>query len=236
MDDQTNTIDLELFKQNWQTYKTIIDENYMFHREAIEQARLCLSASFANKPIAVLDLGCGDASNVAKALQGFTIEFFCGYDLSAMALQLAEKNIAELTANFQLNCQDMFTGVAEKIAEFELVFSIYSLHHFQLADKAALFHSAYSALRTGGAFMLLDIVRADNETLHDYYDHYLDYIGENWLALNEQEIQRVSDHVRCSDFPENVQTLQRIAVAAGFDNYDILAKHNWHQLMVFYKH
>jgi ubiquinone/menaquinone biosynthesis C-methylase UbiE len=129
----------------------------------------------------------------------------------------------------------MFKGVVEKIAEFDLVFSSYSLHHFQLADKAALFHSAYSALRTGGVFMLLDTVRADNETLHDYYDHYLDYIGENWLALSEQEIQRVSDHVRCSDFPENAQTLHQIALAAGFSRLEILTEHNWHQLIVFYK-
>lgn len=235
MDSPTNTIDLELFKQNWQTYKTIIDENYMFHREVIDQTRLRLSASFANKPIAVLDLGCGDASNVAKALQGSNVEFFCGYDLSAMALQLAEKNIAALTANFQLNCQDMLKGVAEKVAEFDVVFSSYSLHHFQRVDKAALFQSVYAALKKGGVFVLIDIVRAADETLQVYYDHYLGYVSEHWRALSQEEIQRVSDHVRCSDFPENAQTLQRLGLEAGFDGLNVLAEHHWHQLMVFNK-
>ena len=234
MDNPTHTADLELFKQNWLTYKTIIDENYMFHREAIAQTRLCLSASFANKSITVLDLGCGDASNVAKVLQGFNIEFFCGYDLSAMALTLAEENIAVLTPNFQLHCQDMLKGVAEKVAEFDWVFSSYSLHHFQRVDKAALFRSVFSALREGGSFMLLDTVR-EEETLQDYYDHYLSYVSENWQALSPEEIQRISDHVRSSDFPEHTQDLQSMAWAAGFDDMNVLAKHNWHQLMVFKK-
>jgi len=235
MDNTTNTVDLELFKQNWLTYKTIIDENYMFHREAIEQTRLRLSASFANKPIRVLDLGCGDATNVAKALQGFNVEFFCGYDLSAMALQLAEKNIAALTTNFQLNCQDMLKGVTEKVAEFDLVFSSYSLHHFQRVDKAAIFHSVYTALKKDGLFVMIDTVKNVDETLQDCYDHYLEYVSENWRSLSPEEIQRVSDHVRCSDFPEDAQTLQRISLAAGFDDLTILAKHTWHQLMVFNK-
>lgn len=235
MDKPTDMIDLELFKQNWLTYKIIIDENYMFHRELIEQTRLRLSALFANQSIAVLDLGCGDASNVAKALQGFNVEFFCGYDLSAMALQLAENNIAALTANFQLNCQDMLKGVADKVAEFDLVLSSYSLHHFQRADKAALFHSVYAALKKGGLFVMIDTVKDADETLQDYYDHYLDYVSANWRALSPEEIQRVSEHVRCSDFPEDAQTLQRIGLAAGFEEVSVLAKHTWHQLIVFNK-
>jgi ubiquinone/menaquinone biosynthesis C-methylase UbiE len=235
MDSETSTVDLDLFKQNWLTYKTIIDENYMFHREVIQATRQCLSSYFGNDPIAVLDLGCGDASNVAKTLEGFNVGFFCGYDLSAMALQLAENNIAELTENYQLNCQDMLQGAAEKDNEFDLILSSYSMHHFKTDDKAALFSSVYGALKKGGIFVLVDTIRGTDELLDDYYDHYLGHVRQNWVALSQNEIERVCDHVRCSDFPENAQTLQQIAQAAGFGRLAVLAKHNWHQLVVFYK-
>ena len=90
----------------------------------------------------------------------------------------------------------MLKGVAEKVAEFDVVFSSYSLHHFQRVDKAALFQSVYAALKKGGVFVLIDTVRATDETLQVYYDHYLGYVSEHWRALSQEEIQRVSDHVR----------------------------------------
>jgi len=228
-------LDLELFQKNWSTYETIIDENYMFHREINQGIQSLVSNYFGQTPVTVLDLGCGDASSIEKTLKGLNIEYFCGYDLSALALKSAESNVAKVVAKYDLHCQDMLEGVAKMRTQFDLVLSSYSLHHLDLDDKVLFFSLVHRTLKNSGMFILVDTVKDEKQSLGEYYDDYLGYACQHWNELRPDELKRVSEHVRSSDYPESTATLEKMGDDAGFIRHKTVAKYQYHHLTVFYK-
>ena len=91
-----------------------------------------------------------------------------------------------------------------------------TLHYFDFKDEAAFFYSVYRALKDSGIFILVDTVKNEGESLETYYDHYLAYARQHWTALHPEELARVSDHVRSSDYPENAATLEKWTKMPGF--------------------
>jgi len=230
-----NVAGFELFTENWLTYKKIIDENYMFHREMYQALQAFLGKQLSTAPISVLDLGCGDASKIPCAFSLCQLDYYCGIDLSALALVSAHQTISEVTKQYDLVCVDMLDGLTQVDKQFDVVFSSYALHHLSASDKAKFFIHAYTALKPSGILILIDTLKDASEDLHTYYDNYLGFAKNNWQALSDVEIKRVSEHVRASDFPETFKYLENAAYFAGFVNNATLAKHQWHQLCVFYK-
>jgi len=227
--------DLALFKQNWQIYKRVVDGNYMFHRDINSELALVLSPYFANTPLDVLDLGCGDTGNSVEILNPLNTNYFCGYDLSAEALTYAHENIQKVTKNYDLICKDMLEGVVEKTDQFDLVLSCYSLHHLTKDEKSIFFHSTHKALKKSGIFILVDVVNDEFDSLNDYYDHYLANADQQWSALTSEQLARVGEHVRTSDLPENTATLMAMAINAGYVRQHVAFNRQCHQSMVFYK-
>ena len=82
-------------KQDWQVYRTVVDETYLFHREAYACLHQILVAEVTD-PFRFLDIACGDATASVDALLGTTIAHYYGIDLSAAALDLARQTLAVL--------------------------------------------------------------------------------------------------------------------------------------------
>ena len=57
------------FQDGWPVYRKIVDNNYMFHREIYGDIASFIGQRFQQRPISVLDLGCGDASQTAETLR-----------------------------------------------------------------------------------------------------------------------------------------------------------------------
>jgi len=55
-----------IFQQEWRIYRKMVDQNYLFHREAYSGLRRVLLEE-APRPFRFLDLACGDASAAADA-------------------------------------------------------------------------------------------------------------------------------------------------------------------------
>lgn len=226
---------LEIFRENWQTYKKIIDENYMFHRQIYDDVKNVLNTHFAGRAIAILDLGCGDASKSADAFRDCQVDYYCGYDLSAPALEYARTNLADLSSKIDLFCSDMLNGLENSTDRFDLVFSGFSQHHLSTDHKTQFFRRAFSALKHDGLLILVDVMREEAQSRQHYLDAYLGFMCKNWRALSQTEIDRVCDHVRISDYPETLSALGEMASAAGFVKSDTINKYLWHQTCVFYK-
>src|SRR6187402_2495834 len=77
-----------VFQQEWRTYRTLVDENYLFHREAYACLHQILVEDVRH-PFRFLDIACGDATASVDALTGTAITHYYGIDLSAAALELA---------------------------------------------------------------------------------------------------------------------------------------------------
>ena len=58
-----------LFQRQWRIYRKVVDNNYLFHREAYERLHNLLIAEVAG-PFYFLDVACGDASATVDALKG----------------------------------------------------------------------------------------------------------------------------------------------------------------------
>ncbi len=57
------------FQDGWPVYRKIVDNNYMFHREIYGDITSFIGRRFQQRPISVLEMGCGDASQTAAALR-----------------------------------------------------------------------------------------------------------------------------------------------------------------------
>src|SRR3954447_10798704 len=58
-----------VFQQTWRIYRTLVDENYLFHREAYACLRRILGGGVP-RPFRFLDIACGDATASVDALTG----------------------------------------------------------------------------------------------------------------------------------------------------------------------
>jgi hypothetical protein len=84
--------------QSWSTYHKLLEVDFLEHRALYTALRALLLASFGAhaNPVAMLDLGCGDAMQIAASLRqcgapGGELRLACytGVDMSAPALDLA---------------------------------------------------------------------------------------------------------------------------------------------------
>jgi ubiquinone/menaquinone biosynthesis C-methylase UbiE len=85
----------DVFEREWQTYHKIVDNNYLFHREAYAQLREVVTTEL-RPPFRFLDIACGDASTTAEALAETEIAQYHGIDLSAEALEIAQYSLRGL--------------------------------------------------------------------------------------------------------------------------------------------
>ena len=83
---------LEQFQKQWSTYQKLVDADAVSHRAA---GKFLHDALYAiPSPFALVDIACGDASQMREVLPGTRCRHYQGIDLSAPALELATKNLA----------------------------------------------------------------------------------------------------------------------------------------------
>ena len=58
------------FFDEWSIYDQVLDHNYMYHDEIYRDVQRVLADRYENRPFVLLDLGCGSARHLARALQG----------------------------------------------------------------------------------------------------------------------------------------------------------------------
>ncbi len=223
------TIDSKkIFTDGWSVYQKVLNENYMFHHEIYSQLNGFIKRHFRDKTISVLDLGCGDASQITKAFNGAHVDSYFGCDLSDEALKRAKANLVSLTSKIALVCEDMLEVLEKTHTKFDVIFTSYAVHHLNHEEKRLFFAFAKGVLVDGGCIVLVDVTRAVDETQDQYLDHYLNHVKSDWLVLNDQEFKLINDHVRSSDFPETLSGYKKLAHDAGFKSFELLAKHTWH--------
>ena len=79
-----------VFQDEWQVYRKMVDENYLFHREAYAALHDILTEE-SDLPFRFLDIACGDASATVGALRKTAVAHYHGIDLSTPALDLARR-------------------------------------------------------------------------------------------------------------------------------------------------
>ncbi|KAI7838340.1 hypothetical protein COHA_007908 [Chlorella ohadii] len=208
--------------------------DFLFHKRLYRAAQEVLlsrwgpSACPTRQPLAMLDLGCGDAQQIAATLSqcgapggNLSLASYTGVDMSAPALAIAQRNLAFLqpACTVSLLQQDMTTFVeACPAGQFDLIFASFAVHHLSQEGKARFLAHAARCLRPGGAFILVDVFLREGEERQQWVERFRDHMSEAVAAgiVDEDEAATVMGHVEPFDLPEHVCTYQRMASDASF--------------------
>ena len=207
--------DYELFNRNWSIYQKVIRGDYMRH-QTIGGMAADVFRTLEGTPAEMIDLGCGDAQEIARQARLFPVKSFTGFDLSAMALQIARKNLDYLP-DLSLRCEPLESVSEEPDHSVNFVFSGYAIHHLEDSVKKDVLKDIYRVLRPGGHFLLADVFRKHGKSRQEYMDHYFAMVKSEWTDLSADDVHEVIDHIRTSDYPADSEQFIGWVKDAGFE-------------------
>ncbi|WP_234572882.1 class I SAM-dependent methyltransferase [Rhodohalobacter sp. 614A] len=192
----------EIFARNWSIYQEVSKCNYMSHHDFFNEIRSFFQEKpVDDKPLDVLDCGCGDAWMLSKLLKGRNVNSFTGYDMSETALSYAQKNLKPLECYLSLLGGPMEKLIKKADKDFDLIYSSFAIHHLQDEEKKIFLADLYNHLKIGGTLIVIDIMRDDTLDRHEYLEEYIENIGMTWHTVTESDKELVYDHIRNFDFP-----------------------------------
>lgn len=221
------------FFDEWSIYDQVLDHNYMYHDEIYRDVKRLLADRYEKRPFVLLDLGCGSARHLARALQGRSVSRYVGYDLSDVALAHAERNLTGLGCPVDLRRGDLLEGLRTGGEKFDVIFTSFALHHLAAAQKSTFFQIAYSLLNQDGILLLIDTVRDDGEDRRLYLDRYCAWLRSEFKTLSPDALDLLCDHIRSNDFPETLAALDSMATRAGFSTHVEINRFRWHHSCLF---
>jgi len=203
-----------IFQREWRLYRKMVDNNYLFHREAYSRLRRVLLED-AVRPFRFLDLACGDATATAAALKGTEIASYCGVDLSVEALDLASAALANVGCPVTLRRSDFVEALAGRPEPVDVVWIGLSLHHLRAPAKLDVMRAAHRLLDGHGMLLVYENASPDGEDRETWLERW-DFQEHDWTGLSPDEWGRMAAHVRTHDFPETVPRWRELGREAGF--------------------
>lgn len=203
-----------LFQREWQTYRKMVDHNYLFHREVYARLRRVLLDE-APRPFRFLDIACGDAGATVSALAGTPIARYHGIDLSHTALAIARDTLAALMCPVDLREGDFVEVLQAWQEPVDVAWIGLSLHHFATAAKLDLMRQVGRLVGPRGLFLIYENASPDGEDREGWLRRW-DEQKPSWTAYTPEEWEAMRTHVRQADFPETTARWHELGHAAGF--------------------
>lgn len=222
-----------LFRESWGLYDALAEMNYMFHREIYQTVGSLLAGIHERGPWTMLDLGCGNARFLSPCLRQAPPAHYDGVDLSAAALEEARSRFLHHLPSRALHCQDMLEAAEGARSRYDVIFSSFAVHHLTLEAKGRLFRACSAALKPGGCFILVDVVRQEGQGREAYIAGYVATMRSKWTQVPAAELEAACAHVEAFDFPETLATLSALGQAASLASMTLAARHAEHHVLVF---
>jgi SAM-dependent methyltransferase len=208
------------FFNGWALYRRIVDHDYLCHRSANSAMASWLDS--LEVPFSFLDLGCGDAAFSAEVLKGRPVSSYTAMDISPVALDLARENTSRMSARVSLITGDFLTGIGTVSGSYDIIYTGLSLHHLSRAEKGFFFGELRRRVSPVGALLVYDPVLSPGESREAFMGRWVDHAERFWKSLTQEEMAAAVEHVTSADFPEEIGTLNRMAVEAGFQPAEVL--------------
>jgi SAM-dependent methyltransferase len=224
-----------IFTRSWSLYDLLTEHNYMFHREIYAGVDGLMQLRH-DSSYRLLDLGCGNARYLAPCLKRMPPKLYQGVDLSGAALAEAHAYLAELPGEVILTQGDLLEAVESTAQSWDVLFTGFALHHLMPEQKARFFRAVARCLADNGWFILVDVVREENQDRESYLEGYLQFMREKWTAVPGEQLEEACVHVREHDHPESLSTLRDMAREAGLIHTHLVSRHAQHHTLLFSRH
>src|SRR5262245_30008872 len=203
------------FVKAWETYRKLVDKDYVFHREVYRILHRILVEEVAG-PFRFLDLACGDARGIVAALTGAAVSHYHGVDLSRPALDMAAIAVEALGCPVELDQRDFVAAMADRPEPADVVWIGLSLHHLQPPEKLVIMCEVRGAQEGKGQFLIYEPACREGESRDGYLERFAAINQALWSALTDEEWATILDHVTQCDFPETPSAWLRLGADAGF--------------------
>ena len=211
----------QLFEE-WQVYEKLVTHDYMDHRAFFKRLQTEIVERF-ERPVAILDLGCGDLTPILPMLANVPLRQYVGIDESDAALALASRRLQALRAPGRLIKGDLLASLAEMEGVFDIILASFSLHHFvDPEDKRRTLEAARQHLAPGGFIALIDVFSAVVESRDQYLERWISHAENRYVALQPEEKELLFNHVRARDFPVSQATFRALGRQAGLEGFAVL--------------
>ena len=150
---------LEQFQKQWATYQKLVDTDALSHKEVGRILHDTLKA--IAEPFAFLDIACGDAGQMKKALAGTKVDHYHGIDLSEPALKLAANNIEGVPFVVELDHRDFVEAIERRPEPADAAWCGLSIHHLSTDGKLELLKAIHGS--TSNILLIYGPTLADDE-------------------------------------------------------------------------
>ena len=113
------------------------------------------------EPFAFLDIACGDAGQMKKALAGTKVDHYHGIDLSEPALELAANNLEGVPFVVELDHRDFVEAIERRPEPADAAWCGLSIHHLSTDSKLELLKAIHGS--TGNILLIYEPTLADDE-------------------------------------------------------------------------
>jgi len=208
--------------EEWRVYEKLLIYDYMDHRACFDRLAREITNRF-DRPVTMLDLGCGDLTPIRPLLAKVPVAHYVGIDESEVALSIARAHLEEDAVPGQLVKDDMRDALATLDHSFDIIIASFSLHHLADPDeKQAVFAACVPLLSSDGFLAVIDVFSESLEPRDDYVERWIRHADECYSALAPEEKQLLFDHVRARDFPVSLEHCRMLGEAAGLQNFAVL--------------
>lgn len=212
---------MDLFEQQWQTYRSVIENDWMGHRGVTAACSSALKSWVAAHPARhgqarLLDLGCGDMAQMAPVFRSLPLGAFVGVDLTEQVLPMAASALGEVPFTTEFHHCDVQRFVEAQGASFDLVHASFVLHHLSDEEKAHFLSTLRKRIRPDGAFLWIDVFCEPGESRQDYLTRYVGRIRTEWAAIAVDAREAVVTHITTYDFPADRSAIIDVAADTGW--------------------
>ncbi len=213
----------KLFEE-WRVYEKLLIHDYMDHQKFFGRMREEILRKF-QRPIRILDLGCGDMTPLLPLLQSVPLSRYVGIDESEGALAIAKQRLTDLDIPGELIHGDILSILATLQESFDLAIASFSLHHLaEPGEKLHTLQALSQRLGDDGMFALIDVFCAEQESRNSYVERWIAHADWRYATLQPEEKQLLFDHVRARDNPVSEKTWQSLGRQSGFERVDVLLR------------
>ena len=197
---------VDLFERQWDTYRGIIDPDWMEHRGLTAACAAALESWMAAHPerhgrARLADLGCGDLALMDPVFRALPLGSYVGVDLTEQVLPMAAESLESAPFPTRFVCADVSDFIESTGEEFDLVHASLVLHHLDDEAKVRFLSALRRRIRTDGAFLWADVFCEPGEPRPDYASRYARRIRRDWLAIDEDDRESIVTHMCTYDFP-----------------------------------